>query len=476
MKALVVLYYWPPSGGPGVQRGVKLCRDLREEGVEPVVVTVTPDAYALPGEYPPDPTLAAEVPADLRVVRTPHGHRTALRGTLTSLHALRAAQHLAPSLFFERQAGWLGPLTSALGRAVRDVRPDVLLTSSQPYVVHLAGRAARLATGVPWVADFRDPWTFSWGRSWASRRAFAWEAQREEEVLGDADAVLANTPGTRREWLERRPWLDPRKVHVVRNGYDPADFRVPAAPRRDGEVRIVHAGSFRARPPGRERGGIRARLDRAGPQPIPYDDATHSPEPLFRAMAAVRDGARRLVLRLVGAVDPRWGAVAEDLGVADRVEAAGYLPHRASVAELLAADLLWLPTITRRDGGPVANVPAKTYEYLGSGRPILAYAGPGDVADLMTGRARCTVVAPGPSATGAIAEHLAALVAGGAAPAESPDPEDARPFRRRETAHGVAEALRHAVARRAARASAPAGTSVPAPAPAARVDATEEPA
>ena len=460
MKALVVLYYWPPSGGPGVQRGVKLCRQLRDEGVEPVVVTVHPSAYSLPGEYPHDPSLAADVPSDLRVVRTAHGHATTLRAALGATRLLRAAQHVLPGGFFERQAGWRRPLVDALVAEIRDTRPDVLLTSSQPYVVHLAGRATKLATGIPWVADFRDPWTFSWGRTWPSQRAFDWEERREEEVLGDADLVLANTPGSRREWLERRPWLDPRKVRVVRNGYDPADFRAsrgPApdahddvwlapAPKPPGEIRIVHAGSFRAKPPGRGRTGLRARLDRSGPRPVPYDLSTHSPEPLLRAMAAVEDPERRLVARLVGAVDRGWLDVAAALGALDRVDLAGYRPHRETISELLAADLLWLPTITRTDRGPVSNVPAKTYEYLGSGRPVLAYAGDGDVADLMVGRARCRRVEPGPAAVDEIASILRALLAGGAAPAEAPDPEDARPLRRRETARGVAEALRDAVA------------------------------
>lgn len=444
MRVLVVLYYWPPSGGPGVQRGVKLCRDLLALGIEPRVVTVDPEAYRLPGEYAPDPTLAADVPPGLRVVRTAHGQRTALRTALSRLRVFRVAHHLAPRLLFERQAGWLGPLTASLLAEIRDARPDVLLTSSQPYVAHLAGLAAKRATGIPWVADFRDPWTHSWARSWPSWRAFRWEERAEEEVLAAADAAVANTPGSRTEWLARRPWMDPRRIVVARNGYDPEDLRVAPAAKPEGEFRIVHAGSFRARPPGAEPAGARAALRWRGPEPVPYDLSTHSPLPLFRAVAASGDPSLRV--RLVGSVDPRWRETARSLGIEDRVDFAGYLPHREAAAEVLAADLLWLPAITRRDGGPVSNVPAKTYEYLGSGRPVLAYAGPGDVRDTVSGRPRCRVADPAdPAAADAIARVLAERPA-----AVAPDPPDAHPFRRSETARAVAAVLRRAAGRDAA--------------------------
>ncbi|MCE9636389.1 MAG: glycosyltransferase, partial [Planctomycetes bacterium] len=316
MKALVLLYYWPPSGGPGVQRGVKLCSGLLREGVEPIVVTVDPAAYRLPGEYAPDPTLAGDTPQSVRVTTTPSGYRRGPRDILTRLRVFRAAWHADPARWFERQAGWLAPATDALLREIRATRPDVLLTSSQPYTAHLAGRAAKLATGIPWVADFRDPWTLSWGRSWPSRRALDWELRREEEVLGDADVVIANTPGTRGEFLGQRPWLDPRKVRVVRNGYDPEDFRVAAAAKPAGEFRIVHAGSFRARPPGLHRRGLRALLDRGGPEPVPYDLSTHSPKPLFDAVARLAaDQRKRVRVRLVGAVDVGWMNVAREAGL-----------------------------------------------------------------------------------------------------------------------------------------------------------------
>ena len=440
MRALVLLYYFPPSGGPGVQRGLKLCRELPALGIEPSVVTVAPQTYREPGEYVPDPSLEAEVPAGLRIVRTPSGRRLRVETALHTVRAMRLARHAAPSAFFERQAAWFRPALDACLGEVRRARPDVLLTSSQPWTAHLVGREVRRRTGLPWVADFRDPWMTAWGRTWPSERAWCWEHEREDEVLRDADRVVANTPGSLREMLVRRPWLPPGKFAVVPNGYDPADFAVPPAARDVADFVIVHSGAFRAAPPGSVRTGLRGWIDRSAFAPLPYDLSTHTPQTLFEAMARLPDGpGRRVRARLVGRLDPRWLDLARSLGVGERVEALGYLPHREAASHVLAADLLYLPTVTRTDGEPATNVPAKTYEYLGSGRPIAALAGPGDVRDLLAGRDRVSLLGP------RSADGLAALVAGLAAlpraPDTAPDPPDARPWRRGEIARRMAAVL-----------------------------------
>ena len=445
MRALLLLYYFPPSGGPGVQRGTGLARHLPAYGVEPIVVTVAPQTYAGPEEYAQDPSLEEDVPAGLRVVRSPGGERRTLRRLLGRARLLRWAAQVAPRAFFERQAGWYAPAVAATLAAIERERPDVLLTSSQPYVVHLVGREVRRRTGIPWVADFRDPWTLCWGRSWPSRGAFAWEDRREEEALADADAVVANTPGQRRELLERRPWLDTAKVACVPNGYEPADFATPAADRPPGELLVVPSGAFRARPPGAARRRRRGPADRASYQPMPVDLSSHAPTPLLEALAVLRrrDPGARVRVRLVGALDPRWLDQARAAGVSEAIEPLGYLPHRHATAQLLAADLLYLPTITRTDGEAVSNVPAKTYEYLGSGRPIAALAGPGDVRDLLQGRDRAVLLPPGDA--DALADVLAAAAAGAGPPAASVDPPDAHPWRRAEVARRMAELLRRAV-------------------------------
>ncbi len=467
-RVLVVLYYWPPSGGPGVQRGVKLCRHLVTQGIEPIVVTVPSETYDGPGEYPKDATLAADVPARIRVIRVaPRDAAGITAADLQRLRLHRLALRFAPARFFERQAGWTSALVPALREAVETHRPDAILSSSQPYSAHLAARVVRGETGVPWVADFRDPWTQAWGRTWPSEALFRWEEDREAEVLEGADRIVWNTPGATRDLLARRPWLDPRKVVTIPNGYDPEDFPAAApatvipATSEPRDFVIVHSGAFRGKPPSAARSGVRALVDRGAYVPIPYDLSTHSPEALLRAVERLGGYAagRRIRVRLAGTVDRGWISFADDLGIGAYVEALGYLPHRDSVGEVAAADLLYVPTITRTDGGPVANVPAKTYEYLGSGRPIAALAGPGDVADLLAGRERAAILPPRDAA--ALAECIASAASGATLPATSPDPEDAHPWRRTEVARRMADVLRAV-----ARGHDPAAPAAPQPEPA----------
>lgn len=437
MRALLLLYYFPPSGGPGVQRGVKLCRYLPEHGVDPIVVTVRPEVYAQPGEYPADTTLASELDPPPPVVTTDGGRRLRTERLLQRARVFRWAQRARPSAFFERQANWMGAALRGCLRAIDEYRPDVLLTSSQPYVAHLVGREVRRRTGLPWVADFRDPWTWAWSRAWPSRGAHSWEVERETEVLAACDRIVMNTPGSRVELLEHHPWVPERKVHVVRNGYDPADFHLPPVPRPEDEFRVVHSGSFRARPPSGRTSRLRRWVRGAEYRPVPYCERTHSPEPLLQAMLRVDDP--RVRLRLVGGLQPGWTARIRELGLDSRVDVLGYRSHVEALAELQSADLLYLPTLTRADHRPTSNVPAKTYEYLGSGRPLAVLCGPGDVRETCAGRDRALLLSP--DDVDGLAERLRLRHA----PSAPLDPPDAHPFRRAEIAASMAAVLRSAV-------------------------------
>jgi hypothetical protein len=229
----------------------------------------------------------------------------------------------------------------------------------------------------------------------------------------------------------------------VPNGFDPEDFAGAPASRNAEELLVVHSGAFRASPPGRPRTGVRAWVDRRAVAPVPYDLSTHSPETLLRAMAAVGRGAAKPIrARLVGPLDPRWIDLAKSLGVAGQVETLGYRPHREATAHVVAADVLYLPTVTRLDGASVSNVPAKTYEYLGSGRPVAALAGPGDVRDLVEGRARVELL--GPRDVEGLAETLVRCADGRGPVAAEVSPDDVRDLRRDELAARMAQVLRSA--------------------------------
>ncbi|HNV21323.1 MAG TPA: glycosyl transferase family 1, partial [Candidatus Hydrogenedentes bacterium] len=171
-RVLIISYYFPPAGGPGVQRIMGLVRHLPSFGWEPVVLTVKGGTF-----FNRDEESLARVPASVPVYRTkafePFALYNRLRGKPADEAlpiggvgqggggvAARLSQWVRANLFVpDARIGWIPSAVSAAKRLVRHERIDAIITSSPPQTVHLIGRRAALATGLPWIADFRDPWT-----------------------------------------------------------------------------------------------------------------------------------------------------------------------------------------------------------------------------------------------------------------------------------------------------------------------------
>ena len=260
-RVLVVTYYFPPAGGPGVQRTLKTVKYLRASGFEPVVLTV--EAGAAPNR---DATLAADVPGGVGVIRTRAPDPFALYGRLVGkpggvpTGAVDAAGAMARLALWVRanvflpdaRVGWV-PFALRAGKrvvreALRRVEPfAAVVTSGPPHSVHLVGRRLQ-RLGVPWLADFRDPWT---GINFyadlpMSRLARALDARLERAVLQTADAVTTVSP-TWARLLEARGGLAEGDVSVVYNGVDEADLAAAedVEVRRDAFV-VSHVGSLYA--------------------------------------------------------------------------------------------------------------------------------------------------------------------------------------------------------------------------------------
>ena len=370
-RVLVVTYYFPPAGGPGVQRTLKTVRYLRDAGYEPVVLTVEAGAYPSL-----DAGLEGDVPAGVEVIRTPAPDPFALYARFTgrsrqqavtvgSVEAEGWAAQLAlwvrANLFLpDARVGWVPFARRAakkcLGDAARLMEPfAAVVTSGPPHSVHLVGLGLR-RTGVPWIADFRDPWT---GINFyhdlpMTGAAMTVDRRLERRVLGTADAVTTVSPMWAR-LLESEGGLPVGSVHVVHNGVDEADL-VDGVPVRDDAFVLAHVGSLYA---------------------------TRNPTALWAALGRLHaEGAiPKLVVRLVGRVDAAALADAQATGV--RVEAVPYVPHEAAVREMASAGLLVLsiePFAAER-----GMITGKLYEYLASGRPVLGLGPPdGDAEALLT--------------------------------------------------------------------------------------------
>jgi glycosyltransferase involved in cell wall biosynthesis len=404
-----------------VQRVLKFVRYLPASGYRPVVLTV-PETAAFPLL---DSSLAAEIPPEARVVRSPiiefYGLYRAAAGIASSgetenlvttarpgeglrgrvLHDLRAALFIP-----DGRVGWLPGGTRAGLRAIRTEGVEVILASGPPFTAHWIARRLADRTGLPLVLDFRDPWTRApfYPRRPAASRVL--DERLERSCLRRADAVLTVNRDIRDDLLAKHPGLEAARFHLVPNGYDPADFSGRSwDPQPDWT--ITHTGTL----PG----------DRF---PAGFTGA------LRRLMAEDPEAAARLRIRMIGRRNPELERRLSEPPLDSLVRFEGYLPHAESVRALLESRLLLLFI---EEGPRAAGIlTGKLFEYLGSGAPVLALAPEGEAAELM-GRVGGGRVARGDdeeAVLAALREAVAAFRAGQRAfgePQRAPVEEYARP-------------------------------------------------
>jgi glycosyltransferase involved in cell wall biosynthesis len=281
-----------------------------------------------------DPELARQVPSETVVYSVRHDLRGPI-GLFLKFHA--------PIMPWLPKAWW------ACLRAIRRHKPEVVLTSGPPHQVHLLGLVLKRQFDIPWVADFRDPWVAgveSFGR--AARPRGRWDARFEAAVMDGADVIIANTPRNR-DLIQQAYPLAAGKMLAVTNGYDPEPFAsVARSLRRGDHCRIVHAGQLYA-----------------GRDPRPFLDAIKDLEHQRPA------GYRPVQVHFLGNLDRPDCDVSAEIrtrGLLGVVNLDGIVPYQRSLREMVQSDILLLLD----SPGRTAGVPAKVYEYIGAGRPILA--------------------------------------------------------------------------------------------------------
>ena len=247
MRVLIVSFYFPPAGGGGVQRVLKLCRHLPELGVD--VDVLAPDD---PKWSAVDPGLAADVPPATTVHRARYrgpSHAQTPAARLAAAHGVRALGVRAAllgrsALLPDPEIAWFADAVRAGTRVVREREIDVVLSTSPPNSVHVIAAAIARRTGVPHVADFRDSWLANPHRRYERRSVRAKravEARIARASLRRIAAVSAVTPSIAEEAAALAP--PGTRVRVVANGCDFDEFDGLEYTRGE-RMRIVHAGSF----------------------------------------------------------------------------------------------------------------------------------------------------------------------------------------------------------------------------------------
>jgi hypothetical protein len=358
-RVLIVAYYFPPIGGIGSIRAARFARHLPEFGWEPTVIApdVTP--------HTPDPTI--EGPPD-RVVRSASIElsRLARRSDAgsprpgTRAHTASAGARLRAAVlrgvFPDAQVGWYPGAVAAARRAFRAGSFDAVFTTSFPITAHLVGRTVTGMASLPWVAEFRDPWSTRVPHFPHRRRA----ERMERSIAARATRlIMPNAP-----MAEHFGDLWQTDIAVIPNGCEPR----PLGPEPVGPPVLAHVGT--------------------------YYPERQSFAPVWRALADLQaEGARTPRIRWVGDPPPALRGELDGLGISSLLDVTGTVSHGRAV-ELMASSSILLAS-GERDPGPVGRgtVAAKLFEYLASHRPII-YVGDeaSDAARLLLGHPGCYVV------------------------------------------------------------------------------------
>ncbi|MFY0593868.1 glycosyl transferase [Roseivirga sp.] len=356
-RILVITYYWPPSGGAGVQRWLKFTKYLPEFGWDPIVFTPESPDFDLKDE-----SLLSDVSDQIEILKFPiwepykifkkvTGNKTIKQGQIleegkTSL-LKRMAIWLRGNLFVpDPRIYWVKPSVEYLSSIIQSNDIKHIITTGPPHSVHLIGKGLKLKNPtLTWVADFRDPWS-GWDiLKKMNISSFIWKKhlRLEESVLKMSDAVLATGPTAASEF--RR--LGARKVHYITNGFDQEDIKTEVAKSQNNKFVISHLGML--------------SVDR---NPIALWG-------VLEKLCAQRDFHQAFELHLTGILSPEvLQTIRNHKLLSEKLIVKDSIPHREVFQSYLDSEVLLL--LQTRTGQVNSQLPGKLFEYLSVKRPILA--------------------------------------------------------------------------------------------------------
>ena len=346
-----------------MQRWVKFAKYLPLEGWQPVIYTPeNPEQLAI------DESLAAEIPAEVEVIKTrivePYEiYKKLLRKSGHSKEAVevnpvnaqnksflqKVAMWVRGNLFRpDPRCMWIGPSVRFLKKYLKEHPVDLIVSTGPPQSMHLIGRRLALETGLPWIADFRDPWTkiFYFKHLSMTHGTERWHKKMEKKVLDDTSVVVAVSPLVQQEFQA----MTSTRVELITNGFDECDFAAEPCHEAEGgsdnAFCVTHTGLFAA---------------------------DGNPTVLWEVLAekCASDNAFRkaLKIKLIGKTDESILTALNEAGLSECVKNIGYLPHSEAVEQQRNASLLILPL--RKEPEYKAVLPGKLFEYLASRRPVL---------------------------------------------------------------------------------------------------------
>lgn len=358
-KVLIIAYYWPPAGGPGVQRWLKFVKYLRDFKIEPVVYVPENPEYPLI-----DTSLLNEVPEGITVYKQPIFEPYRFASFLSKKKTKQISsgiiqtknQSITEKLllwirgnFFipDARKYWVRPSVTYLHGILEQEGIETIVTTGPPHSVHLIGHYLKEFNKVQWIADFRDPWTSIGYHKKLKLTNFAKERHKELErlVLNSADKIVVTSATTKREFRQ----LSSKPIKVITNGYD---TNRPTEVVLDEQFTISHIGSM-----------LTGR----------------NPENLWQVLSELikehESLKKQLRLQFIGVLSKDVFMSLEAYGLEPFVTVVGYVGHDVAIRYQQQSQVLLLAEINSEETRGI--IPGKLFEYMASGRPILGL-GPKD--------------------------------------------------------------------------------------------------
>lgn len=367
-KLLIITYYWPPAGGPGVQRWLKFVKYLPDFNIQPIVYIPENPTYPII-----DNGLESEVSDKAIMLKNkifePYGLASFFGKNKTKKISSGIIPNQKKQSFLEKtllwvrgnifipdaRFLWVKPSVKYLTKYIQENNIDTIVTSGPPHSLHLIGLQLKKDLGVKWFADFRDPWT-TIGYHKALKLSSSAEKKHkalEKEVLNTADTIIVTSKTTKTEFEA----ITTKPIEVITNGYDVE--KVDKQP-LDEKFTLAHIGSFLSE---------------------------RNPSILWKALKELtsenKDFKHDFQLKLIGAVSQEVLDAISEFKLNDFVLNLGYVSHQEAVEHQRKSQVLLLIEINSEDTKSI--IPGKLFEYMVSERPIVAIGPEGsDFAEIIT--------------------------------------------------------------------------------------------
>lgn len=366
-KLLIITYYFPPAGGPGVQRWLKFVKYLPEFDIQPIVYVPANPTYPIVDEG-----LLSEISEKVIVLKNKIWEPYQLASVFSKNKTKKISSGILPqkkkqtfldkmflwvrgNLFIpDARVFWVKPSVSYLEKYITENNIDTIITSGPPHSLHLIGLELQQKLKVKWFADFRDPWTTIGYHKALRLSSFAEKKHKmlEHKVLNSADEIIVTSKTTKSEFQA----ITDKPISVITNGYDIENVEKQIL---DTKFTLAHIGSF---------------LSDRNPKFLW--------ECLVELLNEIPDFKLHLEIKLIGAVSQEVLESVAEFNLNSYLNLLGYVSHHEAIAHQKKSQVLLLIEINSEETKSI--IPGKLFEYMVSNRPIIAIGPQGsDFADII---------------------------------------------------------------------------------------------